>query len=244
MYGLIGKKISHSFSADFFNKKFKDEGINEHYELFPLPSIDDFPKLLAKHPDLKGLNVTIPYKQEVIKFLDSLSDDTIDIGAVNVIKIINDQGETFLKGYNSDWIGFRDSLLPLLNEDIKNALILGSGGASKAVDYTLKKLGINTTLVSRNPKDDQLGYEDLNEDIMKENLLIVNTTPLGMFPDVDDSPNIPYQFLTDRHICYDLVYNPLETQFLKKAKEHGAGIKNGIEMLNLQALAAWDIWNQ
>lgn len=243
MYGLIGKKISHSFSADFFNKKFKDEGINEHYELFPLPSIDDFPNLLAKHPDLKGLNVTIPYKQEVIKFLDSLSDDTIDIGAVNVIKIINDQGETFLKGYNSDWIGFRDSLLPLLNEDIKNALILGTGGASKAVDYTLKKLGINTTLVSRNPKDDQLGYEDLNEDIMKENLLIVNTTPLGMFPDVDNSPNIPYQFLTDRHICYDLIYNPLETQFLKKAKEQGAGIKNGIEMLNLQALEAWDIWN-
>ncbi|MCH5235737.1 MAG: shikimate dehydrogenase [Muribaculaceae bacterium] len=244
MYGLIGKKIGHSFSANFFNNKFQQEGIDNRYELFPLPSIDVFPTLLEENPDLEGLNVTIPYKQEVIKYLDSLSEDAIEIGAVNVIKFTKEGDITYLTGYNSDSIGFRDSLIPLMRPEIKKALVLGTGGASKAVTYVLKNLGLDVTLVSRTPKEGELGYDQLDKDIISDNLLIVNTTPLGMYPDVETFPPIPYQFLTDKHICYDVVYNPEETEFLKKAKEMGAAVKNGIEMLHLQAIAAWDIWNK
>lgn len=244
MYGLIGKKVGHSFSADFFNKKFQKEGIDNSYLLFPLPSIDVFPTLLEENPDLEGLNVTIPYKQEVIKFLDSLSEEAIEIGAVNVIKFTKENGITYLKGYNSDCIGFRDSIKPLITPEIKKALILGTGGASKAVAYVLKNLGIDITFVSRNPKKGQLSYNRLDEEIINDNLLIVNTTPLGMFPDTETYPPIPYQFLSDKHICYDVVYNPEETEFMKKSKERGATVKNGLEMLRLQALAAWEIWNK
>lgn len=243
MYGLIGEKISHSFSADFFNKKFDKEGINEKYFLFPLSTIEDFPSLIETHPDLKGLNVTIPYKQTVIPYLDSLSDEAIEIGAVNVIKFIKNKDGRYLKGYNSDAIGFRESLLPLLKEDMDKALVLGTGGASKAVEYILKNLGLKVTLVSRTPGENQIGYEDINEEVMNENKLIVNTTPVGMFPNIENSPSIPYNLLSTNHLCYDLVYNPLETEFLKRAKENGASVKNGLEMLHLQALAAWDIWN-
>lgn len=244
MYGLIGKKIGHSFSAEFFNKKFEKEGIDEHYSLFPLETINDFTLLLEKNPDLKGLNVTIPYKEQIIPFLDSLSDEAIEIGAVNVIKFIKDNDSTYLKGYNSDSIGFKKSILPLLRKDIDKALILGTGGASKAVDYVLRNLGIETTLVSRNPKKNQLSYNQLDESVISENKLIVNTTPLGMYPDVESYPPIPYDLLTSDHICYDVVYNPEETEFIKRAKERGAIVKNGIEMLHQQALSAWDIWNE
>ena len=247
MYGLIGKKLGHSFSADFFTKKFAREGINESYKLFPLPSINDLPALLNENKDLHGLNVTIPYKQEVIPFLNEISEEAKEIGAINVIKISRNDDNYYLKGFNSDSIGFRISLLPLLRENIKRALILGTGGASKAVAYVLKKLGVKITFVSRNPKPnqiDQISYDNLSEEVIKENLLIVNTTPLGMFPEVDECPPISYQFLTPEHVCYDLVYNPAETKFMKLSKEQGATVKNGFEMLELQALASWDIWNQ
>ena len=242
MYGLIGKKLGHSFSADFFNKKFENEGIREKYFLFPLPHIEDFPQLLMSHPDLKGLNVTIPYKQEVIPFLTALSEEAREIGAVNVIKINRENNRIILKGFNSDCIGFRESLLPLLNKDITKALILGTGGASKAVEYVLKNCNIQPTFVSRRPGTGQLSYEDLTREIIEENLLIINTTPLGMFPEVDKKPDIPYQFLTRKHICYDLVYNPMVTEFMKCSLEKGAIVKNGLEMLKLQALGAWAIW--
>lgn len=244
MYGLIGKKIGHSFSADFFNKKFQKEGINNSYQLFPLESIELLPKLLETHQDLEGLNVTIPYKVEVIPYLNDLSHDAKEMGAVNVIKISRKDGKTFLKGYNSDCIGFRESLKPMLRSDIQKALILGTGGASKAVAYALKQLGIEYNFVSRTPSEGQLSYKDLSQEIIKNHLLIVNTTPLGMFPDVDSYPSIPYQFLTPRHVCYDVVYNPLETSFMKKSAQEGAIVSNGLAMLKLQALSAWDIWNE
>ena len=244
MYGLIGKKLSHSFSAEFFNKKFAEEGISESYRLFPLESISLLPALLEEQKDLKGLNVTIPYKEQVIPFLTSISPEAEKIGAVNVIKINREGNEIFLEGHNSDCIGFRDSLLPLLNPEIKKALVLGTGGASKAVEYVLNKLGIEVAFVSRNPKPGNLNYHDLDKKIMEENLLIVNTTPLGMYPDIDSCPDIPYQYLTPRHVCYDLVYNPEVTEFLRRSALKGAKVKNGLEMLLLQALASWDIWQK
>ena len=244
MYGLIGRKIGHSFSADYFNKKFERENINDTYKLFPLETINEFPKLLKDNPDIKGLNVTIPYKIDVISFLDSLSDEAIEIGAVNVIKVVNDKGNIYLKGYNTDSIGFKESLIPLLHNGIKKALILGTGGASKAVEYVLKQLDISYTFVSRTPSDKELGYDDLTKDVINDNLLIINTTPLGMYPDIDNCPPIPYEYLTDKHICFDVIYNPEETEFMKRAKEKKATVKNGLEMLHKQAIAAWAIWNQ
>lgn len=242
MYGLIGKKLGHSFSADFFNNKFKMEKSEECYRLFPLETISQLPQLLKNNPELKGLNVTIPYKELVIPYLDEVSEEIEKIGAVNVIKITRNNNKTFLKGYNTDIYGFRMSLLPLLTNEIKKALILGTGGASKAVEYVLFSQGIEFIKISRKPKDDNLIYSDLNQKIIKDHQLIINTTPLGMFPDIDVCPDIPYQYLDNKHICFDLVYNPEETLFLKKAKENGAVTKNGLEMLHLQALAAWEIW--
>lgn len=242
MYGLIGKKLSHSFSADFFNDKFSREGINESYHLFPLESIDSLPSLINRYSDLKGLNVTIPYKKEVIKYLDQLSEEAEEIGAVNVIKIERNQDKITLKGYNTDAIGFEKSLVPVMRPEIKQALVLGTGGASKAVEFVMKKLGIEYKFVSRNPLPGQLIYLDLNSDTLKDNMLIVNTTPLGMFPNIKECPNLPYEMINNSHVCFDLVYNPEETEFLKKVKEKGATVKNGLEMLHLQALAAWDIW--
>lgn len=242
MYGLIGKKLGHSFSADFFNKKFADENIDERYELLPIPSIKDLPLLLKNNPGLKGLNVTIPYKQEVIPFLTELSEEAKEIGAVNVIKIVNKGDLRELIGYNSDSIGFEQSLKPLLRADISQALILGTGGASKAVEYVLKKLGIKYKFVSRQLREGFLTYDQLDRSVISKNRLIVNTTPLGMFPDTDTCPPLPYQFINNSHLCYDLVYNPAETEFLKRCKNQGAEIKNGLEMLERQALAAWEIW--
>lgn len=244
MYGLIGEKLGHSFSADFFNKKFKREGIEESYRLFPIPRIEELPKLISSFQDLKGLNVTIPYKQAVIPYLSYISPEAREIGAVNTIKIVRNGSNIILAGYNSDCIGFQNSLTPLLNKKIKRALVLGTGGASKAVVYVLNKLGITPTLVSRNPKNNELNYSQLDKDLIASNLLIVNTTPLGTFPDTESCPPIPYHLLSKDHLCYDLVYNPEVTKFMKECEKYGAKVKNGLEMLHLQALASWDFWNQ
>lgn len=241
MYGLIGYPLGHSFSAGFFNDKFKNEGIDEHYNLFPIEHIDVLPELLKKHPDLKGLNVTIPYKEKVIPFLAAISDDAKEIGAVNVIAV-SDNGKT-LKGFNTDAIGFRESLLPLLKPEMNKALVLGTGGASKAVAYVLKKLGIEVRFVSRHEGVGYYKYEDLTPEVIAENRIIVNTTPLGMWPNTEACPDLPYSSLSDSHLCYDLVYNPEITTFMRKSAEMGATVKNGLEMLHRQALAAWDIWN-
>lgn len=247
MYALIGYPLGHSFSAEFFNEKFKNEGIEESYVLCPLISFSDFPRFILDNPGLEGFNVTIPYKQKIISCLDFVTDDVRKIGAVNVVSIIPGHkgklGLPFqLAGFNTDCIGFRKSLEPLLNPNIRKALVLGSGGASKAVCHVLRELGILFKVVSRSPEDDEIAYGDLNEDIMTDNLLIVNTTPLGMSPKVDACPDIPYSFVSDRHVCYDLVYNPDVTKFMSLCKCRGAKVKNGLEMLHLQALAAWDIW--
>ncbi len=240
MYGLIGKPLGHSFSANFFNKKFAKEGIPEHYELFPLDSIELLPQLLSSHPDLKGLNVTIPYKQQVIPYLASLDKDAAEIGAVNVIKI---QEDGSLKGYNSDAIGFRNSLMPLLKPHMKRALVLGTGGASKAVIHVLKQLGFEVLNVSRKAKGEIISYDELTPEIIASHHVVVNTTPLGMWPNIDEAPAIPYHLLTPDHLCYDLVYNPEETSFMRRSAQYGATVKNGLEMLHGQAIAAWEIWN-
>lgn len=243
IYGLIGKKIGHSYSALFFNSKFEKEGIDSEYRLFPLPEISNFPELISSNPDIAGLNVTVPYKQEIIPYLSGLSEEAREIGAVNVIKFIRKGEKQDFIGYNSDAIGFQESLRPLLRPEMKEALVLGTGGASKAVEYVLKKFGIEVTKVSRNPDGNQISYADLTPELVKENLLIVNTTPVGMFPDIENYPDIPYQYLTSSHLCYDVIYNPEETEFLKRSKEQGAATKNGLEMLRLQAEKAWEIWN-
>lgn len=244
-YGLIGFPLGHSFSRNFFNQKFESENIDARYLNFEIPNIEVFNQVLKDNPELNGLNVTIPYKQQIIPYLDELDEDARQIGAVNVIKFKRiSSGETKLVGYNSDVIGFRESIKPLLAPSHKNALILGTGGASKAVFYGLKQLGIKGTFVSRTPKDSCLAYEDLTPDVMQVYTVIVNTTPLGMFPNVDNCPNIPYDLLTSNHLLYDLIYNPDETLFMKKGKERGAVAKNGMEMLLLQAIAAWNIWQK
>ncbi|MDE6578547.1 MAG: shikimate dehydrogenase [Muribaculaceae bacterium] len=243
MYGLIGYPLGHSFSATFFNEKFKKENIDEKYSLFPIPSLDDFEGLINDIPNLKGLNVTIPYKQDVIKFLDNISEEARQIGAVNVIKIETKEGKKVLTGYNSDAAGFRNSILPLINSNIRKCLVLGTGGASKAVVFVLSQLGLEVTLVSRKHSDKAISYEDLTPEIISENKLIVNTTPLGMWPEIDKAPDIPYQELTSEHVLFDLVYNPSVTKFMKKGLEKGAKVKNGLEMLHGQALEAWNIWN-
>ncbi len=248
MYGLIGFPLGHSFSPGYFREKFARLGIDEQYELFPVESVDELRTLLAEIPNLKGINVTIPHKQAVIPHLDSLSEAAREIGAVNVIRIRrNDSGLiTALEGDNSDWIGFADSLRPLLRPDVKRALVLGTGGASKAVAFALRKLSITPTLVSRkaDPVNGIISYQDITPEILKESLLIVNTTPLGMMPNVHTAPEIDYELLSEQHICYDLVYNPETTEFMKRATLRGATVKSGLEMLHLQADAAWEIWNK
>ncbi|MCD7973817.1 MAG: shikimate dehydrogenase [Candidatus Azobacteroides sp.] len=243
-YGLIGYPLTHSFSKGYFNNKFESEGLNAEYVNFEIPSIKEFKALIAENPDLKGLNVTIPYKEQVIKYLDDLSEGVKEIGAVNVIKFIPTKNGIKLKGYNSDIIGFMDSLEPILEAYHKKALILGTGGAAKAVAYALKNMEITPTYVSRKPSKGQLAYEDLTEETMKENTIIVNATPLGMYPNMDEAPDIPYQYLTSKHLLYDLLYNPDVTRFMELGKEQGASVKNGLEMLLLQAFAAWNIWQE
>lgn len=241
-FGLIGKKLGHSFSKKYFTEKFDKEGITDcEYQLFELADISEFPGLIKEQPSLCGLNATIPYKQEVMPYLDELSTAAQRIGAVNVIRFEND-GK--LVGHNSDYIGFKISLEKFLNgAKPQKALILGTGGASKAVKAALEDLGITPQFVSRTSGENQLAYKELSEEILSSHRLIVNTTPLGMFPQVEEFPAIPYQFLTSSHFCYDLVYNPETTAFMKKSAEHGAKTINGLEMLIGQAEAAWEIWN-
>ncbi len=241
-FGLIGLPLIHSFSKKFFTEKFEYEEIDAQYDLFELQDISEFPDLINKEY-LYGLNVTIPYKEKVMEYLDELDDTAAKIGAVNVIKFIRAADSLKLKGYNSDAIGFETSLKPFLKPEHKKALILGTGGASKAIDYTLQKLGIETVFVSRIAKPNQLTYWQLNEQIISDYLVIINASPVGTFPHYDEYPDIPYEFLTDKHLMFDVVYNPVETIFLKKGKEQGAQTLNGESMLTGQAVAAWEIWN-
>ncbi|MEM9885189.1 MAG: shikimate dehydrogenase [Bacteroidota bacterium] len=243
LYAIIGYPLSHSFSPKYFNTKFENEQIpSSAYIALPIENIDLLPKKLAAHPNLRGMNVTLPYKQEVFKYLDEIDEGATAIGAVNTIKI----SEGKLKGYNTDAIGFEISLKALLGEiDYSqiNALVLGSGGAAKAVNYVLNRMGITYQVVSRSKGKADLTYEDITARMLQKHQLIVNTTPLGMTPKVDTAPKLPYEAMDAQHYLYDLVYNPAETLFLKKGKNQGAAIKNGLEMLHLQAEAAWEIWN-
>lgn len=231
-------------SEMFFNQKFEAEHIDARYLNFELPDIGDLMELICEYPDLRGLNVTIPYKEQVIPYLNGMDSLAQRVGAVNVIKVSQSGGRLHLVGHNSDVVGFRDSIAPMLHSRHTDALILGTGGASKAVACALEDLGINYTKVSRTPSEGQLGYDQLTPSVMKRCLVIVNTTPLGMYPDIDRCPDIPYDLLTPDHLCYDLLYNPDKTLFLKKAAGHGAVTKNGLEMLLLQAFESWRIWNE
>lgn len=243
IYGLIGYPLTHSFSQNYFNQKFEAENINARYLNFEIPDIGDLTEVLSEYPSLCGLNVTIPYKEQVIPFLHEMDNDAAQIGAVNVIKFIPSKNGPRLKGYNSDIIGFSDSIAPLLSERRRKALVLGTGGASKAVVRGLLNLGVEPVLVSRTRREGILSYADLTPDIMASHKVIVNTTPLGMYPHVDECPDIPYDCLTSDHLCYDLLYNPEITLFMRRAAERNAEVKNGLEMLLLQAFAAWNIWN-
>jgi shikimate dehydrogenase len=240
-YGLIGYPLSHSFSQKYFTDKFQREQITDCvYENFPLADISEFSTLIQQYADLRGLNVTIPYKEKVIPFLTEQSDVVKATGACNCIKINNGR----LTGYNTDVIGFENSLKPLLQPHHTKALVLGTGGAAKAVHYVLNKLGISFTEVSRTPsKAAQIAYDKIGEATMSEYLLIINTSPVGMYPKVDECPPLPYQHLTSKHYLYDLVYNPAKTLFLQKGEAQGAAIKNGHDMLIIQAEEGWRIWN-
>lgn len=255
-YGLIGYPLTHSFSKKYFTEKFEKEELdNYQYDLYPLPNLSDLPDLIKGIPELCGLNVTVPHKIGVMFYLDKIDPAAKEIDAVNCIKIVNHQPvEAFfsgelssmkvrLEGYNTDAFAFEASLKPLLKKHHQKALILGNGGAARAVAYILNKLGISYRLVSRRAIGKQLSYDKLDADVMSERLLIVNTTPLGTAPNIDECPDIPYELLGPRHLLYDLVYNPAETEFLKRAKARGASIKNGMEMLHLQAEKSWEIWN-
>ncbi|MCX7547141.1 shikimate dehydrogenase [Xanthomarina sp. F1114] len=241
-FGLLGKNISYSFSREYFKNKFKDEGIlNASYENFDIQNIEEFPSILSKHSTLKGLNVTIPYKESIIPFLDEIDEKAAKIGAVNTIKIL-DNGK--LKGYNTDYFGFSKSLEPQLQSFHKNALILGTGGASKAIEFALKELKIETSFVSRSAsKETAFTYNSLSKIDIENHLIIINCTPLGTYPDIEACPNILYQAITKSHILFDLIYNPQETKFLSFGKEKNATCINGLDMLIYQANKAWEIWN-
>ena len=244
IFGLVGHPLGHSFSAGFFGEKFKNEEINAEYLNFDLERIELLPGLLQEKSHLCGFNVTIPYKEAVMPFLNDVSATAREIGAVNTVKVVRKQnGELHLTGHNTDIVGFVDSIKPLLQPCHNKALVLGTGGASKAIMKGLEQLGIVGTYVSRQGGEGRLSYEQLSEDILAEHTIIINCTPLGTFPHVAGCPPIPYHLLTKQHLLYDLVYNPAETEFLKKGNAQGCTTKNGLEMLHKQALAAWKIWN-
>ncbi len=243
-YGLVGYPLGHSFSQAFFREKFAQERIDADYENFELCDISHLREFIAEYPLLDGFNVTIPYKEQIIPLLDDIDPIAREIGAINVVRI-DRQGDTIhLTGFNTDVIGFTHSIAPMLQPGMEKALVLGTGGASKAVCAGLHKLGITHTLVSRKPGNDILSYHDLTAKVMHTHRIIVNTTPLGMFPHTESCPDIPYSHLTPAHLCYDVVYNPEETLFLQKAAQQGCIVKGGVEMLHRQALAAWEIWNR
>ncbi len=238
-YGLIGKHISYSFSKTYFNDKFEKLHLENHeYVNFDLPTIDAFCNIDLDM--VSGFNVTIPYKEQIIKYLDVIADEAKAIGAVNTIKITK---KNQLIGYNTDFYGFEESIKPLLKPNHTKALVLGTGGASKAIKFVLKKLNIDYLVVSRNPIKAQISYQDISEKLINEYTMIINCTPLGTFPDVDKCPDIPYQYITNQHLLYDLIYNPEKTIFLAKGEDKGAIICNGLKMLALQAEKAWAIWN-
>ncbi len=242
LFALLGKNIAYSFSRGYFTQKFKDlELDNYQYVNFDMQNIEELPKTIEKNQgELLGMNVTIPYKQDVFQYLDELDVTAKEIGAVNTIKVCKGGA---LKGFNTDYYGFQKSIEPFIKPTHKRALILGTGGASKAVAYALKELNIAYQFVSRRPKDaSTISYQDLNVSILKSHTVIINCTPLGTHPNISDHPDIDYNQLTEEHLLYDLIYNPSETTFLKKGKAKHAAIKNGLEMLELQAEKAWDIW--
>lgn len=243
-FGLIGFPLSHSFSRKFFTQKFKEENISScAYELYPLERVELFPELIVRDGELEGINVTIPYKLAVIQYLSEIDEAAEQIGAVNCIAIKRRDGRLFLKGYNTDAYGFEESLVPMLEVQHSKALVFGDGGAAKAVKYVLNKLGIPFQIIARKPGTDTVLYEDVTAELLQEYTILINTTPLGMSPDYNTCPDIPYAALSSKHLAYDLVYNPEETMFLKRSKEQGAKIKNGLEMLYLQAERSWYIWN-
>ncbi len=242
-YGLIGYPLGHSFSIGYFNEKFQNEGTDATYENFEIASIDEFPEVIDTNPELRGLNVTIPYKENVISYLDTLSPEARAIGAVNVIKVEHKGKKVVLKGYNSDVIGFTRSIEPLLERYHKKALILGTGGAAKAIGYGLKALGLETVMVSRFDRPGAIRYEQVTPEVIKAYNVVVNCTPTGMYPHADECPALPYEAMDSHTLLYDLIYNPDETLFMKRGKDHGATVKNGLEMLLLQAFASWEFWN-
>ncbi len=244
-YGLIGFPLGHSFSISYFNQKFQDEDIDAVYENYEIPNIDAISEVLDMNPELCGLNVTIPYKEKVLPFLDSISPEARAIGAVNVIRITHQGKSIKLKGYNSDVIGFTKSIEPMLDKKWhKKALILGTGGASKAIDYGLRNLGLETIFVSRYEKPGTIQYERITPEVIKEYNVIVNCTPVGMYPLTEKCPNLPYEAMDVHTILYDLIYNPDETLFMKQGAQYGAQTKNGLEMLLLQAFASWEFWHE
>lgn len=243
-YGLIGYPLEHSFSRNYFNEKFRNERIDAEYDNFEIPSIENLKEVLETTPDLRGLNVTIPYKEEVIRYLDELSAEARAIGAVNVIRVTHKGSKTVLKGFNSDVIGFTRSIESMLEPLHRKALILGTGGAAKAVDYGLKSLGLGTLFVSRTARSGVITYNDVTPDLIRSHKVIVNCTPLGMYPHVDSCPPLPYEAMGSHTLLYDLLYNPDETLFMQKGRQQGAITKNGLEMLLLQAFASWEMWQE
>lgn len=246
IYGLIGTSLTHSFSMDFFNQKFLSEGIDAQYFNFELSDIGELMTIFSEYSNLAGLNVTMPYKEKVIPFIDELDSSAELVGAVNVIKIKRSDkaGVIRLVGYNTDLEAFKNSIAPLMGEWMHSALVLGTGGASKAVTVALKSLGIKVDYVSRRKSSSTITYEELTKQMIHDHHIIVNTTPLGTYPLTDKAPDIPYRFITPEHLCYDLVYNPSETMFMKKSSEQGAQVKNGLEMLLLQAFESYRIWTE
>ena len=244
-YGLIGYPLGHSFSISYFNQMFQDEGIDAVYENFAIPTIDALPEVLDSNPNLRGLNVTIPYKEKVLPFLDSVSPEARAIGAVNVIRVTHEGNNVKLKGYNSDVIGFTKSIESMLDKKWhKKALILGTGGASKAIDYGLRNLGLETVFVSRYERPGTIQYSTITPEVIQEYNVVVNCTPMGMYPKTEVCPLLPYEAMDQHTILYDLIYNPDETKFMKLGKKYGAQTKNGLEMLLLQAFASWEFWHE
>ena len=242
LYGLIGYPLGHSFSKKYFTEKFRKEGITDcRYELFAIPSIKDLPLVINSNPDLKGLNITIPYKQKVLEYVNETTDAVKNIGAANTVKFDGNR----IIAYNTDVIGFENSLLQKLKPSHKKALVLGTGGSSKAIQYVLKKLGIEFLLVTRNQSLQQgsINYSMIDEAIINDHQLIINCTPVGMYPNDNEYPQLPYKFLSSQHYLYDLVYKPEKTLFLKRGEERGATIQNGLDMLTIQAEESWKIWN-
>lgn len=251
-FALIGRSLKHSFSEKYFAEKFQREGLNDfHYSLAELSTVEDFPAWLLAHPEISGFNVTIPYKQSIVPFIDELFGPAAGLGIVNTVVVergVPDfEGQKIpglkLKGFNTDIYGFKESFKPLMRSDFERALILGTGASAGSVAYVLFKLGVDTLFVSRNPSGEQeIGWEDINEHVIRFHPLIINTTPIGMFPNVEEVPELPWEFITDKHLLYDLIYNPEETRFLKMGRLQGAATQNGESMLKLQAEQSFRTW--